>query len=125
VDPTSGLNTTEAGGTAVFTLVLDSQPSSSLTIGVASTDTGEGVVSTSSVVFIPSKWNISQTVTISGVDDIWVDGHIEFNITTGVVSSSDTNYNGVTVGDVEGVTNMDGTAEVTLSSLHHLMDKQG
>ena len=41
-DPTSGLTTTESGGTDTFTVVLDSQPTADVSIGVRSSDTGEG-----------------------------------------------------------------------------------
>src|SRR4030095_3418972 len=36
VPPTSGLTTTEAGGTATFTVVLNSQPTADVTIGLSS-----------------------------------------------------------------------------------------
>ena len=45
VSPTSGLVTTEAGGTATFTVVLTSQPTADVTIGLTSSDTTEGTVS--------------------------------------------------------------------------------
>jgi hypothetical protein len=107
---TSDLNTTEAGGTMVFEITLDSQPSASVTIGLSSTDAGEGIVSSSSVTFALGVWNVAQTVTVTGVDDVLVDGDILYNITTGAFSSSDTNFNGGLVPDVLGVVNMDGTA---------------
>ena len=45
VTPTSGLTTTEAGGTATFTIVLNSQPTSIVVIEVSSSDATEGTVS--------------------------------------------------------------------------------
>ena len=42
VTPTSGLTTTEAGGTATFTVVLNTQPTADVTIGLTSSDTTEG-----------------------------------------------------------------------------------
>jgi hypothetical protein len=48
VIPTSGLVTTEAGGTASFTVVLDAQPSANVTIPVSSSNTAEGTVSPAS-----------------------------------------------------------------------------
>ena len=45
VTPTSGLATTEAGaGTATFTVVLNSEPTADVTIGLSSDDTSEGTV---------------------------------------------------------------------------------
>ena len=45
VTPISGLTTTEAGGTATFTVVLTTQPTADVTIGLSSSDTTEGTVS--------------------------------------------------------------------------------
>ena len=42
VNPTSGLITTEAGGTAQFSVVLDTQPTADVTIAISSSDTSEG-----------------------------------------------------------------------------------
>src|SRR4029450_9010470 len=44
VTRTSGLTTTEAGGTATFTVVLNSQPTADVTIGLSSSNTAEGTV---------------------------------------------------------------------------------
>lgn len=112
VSPTTGLNTTEAGGIAVFTVVLDAQPLADVTLGLSSTDVGEGILSSSSLTFAVGQWNISQTMTVTGVDDVWVDGDISYNVSTGAMSSSDTNFNGESVADVWGVVNMDGTAQI-------------
>ena len=42
--PTSGLITTEAGGTATFTVVLTARPTANVTIGLISSDITEGTV---------------------------------------------------------------------------------
>ena len=106
VNPTSGLTTTEAGGTAQFTVVLNTQPTANVTIGLSSSDTTEGTVSPSSLTFTPSNWNTPQTVTITGVDDDIDDGNIAYTIVTAAASSSDENYNGLNASDVS-VTNID------------------
>ena len=51
VSPTGGLVTTEAGGTATFTIVLNTQPTANVTIGLSSSDTTEGTVEPSSMTF--------------------------------------------------------------------------
>ena len=51
VSPASGLVTTEAGGTAQFTVVLTSQPTANVTVTLSSSDTTEGTVSPASVTF--------------------------------------------------------------------------
>ena len=40
--PTTGLTTTEAGGTATFTVVLNTQPTANVTIALSSSNTTEG-----------------------------------------------------------------------------------
>jgi hypothetical protein len=80
VNPTSGLTTTEAGGTAQFTVVLSTQPSSDVTIVVESSDTTEGTVNTGLLTFTSSNWNTPQTVTITGVDDFAIDGTQNYTI---------------------------------------------
>src|SRR5207237_1139347 len=93
VTPTSGLTTTEAGGTATFTLVLDSQPTANVTIAISSSNTGEGTVSPASVTFTAANWNVARTVTVTGVDDNVDDDDIVYTIVTGAASSGDSNYN--------------------------------
>ena len=57
VSPTSGLVTTEAGGKATFTVVLDSQPTANVTIPISSSDASEGVVNPASLTFTPADWS--------------------------------------------------------------------
>ncbi len=121
VNPTTGLTTTEAGGQATFTIVLDSVPTANVTIGLSSSDTTEGTVSPGSVVFTAGDWNIPQTVTITGVDDALVDGNIAYSVVTAAATSSDLNYAGLDTSDVS-VSNTDndvpgpGTVQLGTSS---------
>ncbi|MGD8872322.1 MAG: Calx-beta domain-containing protein, partial [Gemmatimonadota bacterium] len=106
VTPTGGLTTTEAGGTDTFTVVLDSEPTATVTIGLSSSNTNEGTVSPSSLSFTASDWDSPQTVTVTGVDDLVVDGNVLYAIYTAVASSSDPTYNGINADDVN-VSNLD------------------
>ena len=74
-----------------------------LTIAISSSDTNEGTVSTSSVTFTPANWNVSQTVTITGVDDAVIDGDIAYTIVLAAAVSSDPNYQGLNPADVSVV----------------------
>ncbi len=114
VTPTTGLETTEAGGTASFAVVLDSEPTAEVTIAVASSDPGEGTVSTDTLTFTPSDWDTAQTVTVTGVDDAEDDGDQGSTITLGAASSTDTDYNGLDPDDVT-VTNTDDDGAVPLA----------
>src|SRR5204862_2710607 len=51
VTPTSGLVTSEAGGTATFSVVLNSQPTADVVIPVASSSATEGAVAAASLTF--------------------------------------------------------------------------
>nr|MCU0756942.1 hypothetical protein [Xanthomonadales bacterium] len=106
VTPTAGLITTEVGGTATFIVVLNSQPTADVTIGLSSSDTTEGTVSPSSLTFTAANWNTARTVTVTGVDDLIVDGNVAYTIVTAAATSADPAYAGVNAADV-GVTNTD------------------
>ena len=67
--------TTEAGGTAIFTVSLGTMPSSPVTIALSSSDLTEGTVPANVVVPVAS-WNMGVVVTVTGVDDVIVDGNI-------------------------------------------------
>ena len=137
VSPISGLTVTEAGGTAQFGVVLDAAPTANVTIGLSSSDTTEGTLSTSSLTFTPANWNVAQTVTVTGVDDGFIDGNVAFSVVTAAATSTDANYNGFNASDVS-VTNIDDdtfntivvdtaadTADGTTTSIAALMANKG
>ncbi len=84
---------TESGGTATFTAVLLEAPTANVTFSLTSSDTTEGTISANSVTFTPVDWNIPQTFTVTGVDDVLDDNDIEFQITTGSTTSADADFN--------------------------------
>ncbi len=106
VTPVSGLSTTEEGGTANFTVVLNTQPTSDVTIGLSSSDITEGTVSPDGLVFNTANWDIPQTATVTGVDDSENDEDIAYSITTAAAVSLDMEYSGRDADDVR-VTNVD------------------
>ena len=106
VTPTGGLVTTEAAGTTTFTVVLNTQPTADVTIGVSSSDTSEGTVNPSSLTFTVANWSTAQTVTVTGQDDDEEDGDKAYTIVLGSATSGDANYAGVNPADV-AVTNSD------------------
>ncbi len=121
VTPTSGLITTESGGTASFTIVLTTQPTADVTIGLSSSDTTEGTVAPTSVTFTSANWNTPQTVTITGVNDADVDGNIAYSIITSATSSADPSYNNLAVADVSVVNNDNDIPGVTVSPISGLV----
>ena len=106
VSPTAGLSTSELGGTDSFDVVLDSNPTSDVTIGISSSDMTEGTADQAILTFTPVNWNTPQTVTITGVDDAVEDGDVDYTIITAPATSSDPDYAGRNADDVL-VTNED------------------
>ncbi|WP_199250065.1 Calx-beta domain-containing protein [[Phormidium] sp. ETS-05] len=106
INPTSGLTTTEAGGTSSFNVHLTSQPTGNVTINLNSSNTAEGTIDKNSLTFTAANWSTPQTVTIAGVDDLVDDGNIAYNIITAAATSTDAKYNGMNADDV-AVSNID------------------
>ncbi len=57
------------GGGATFGVRLQAQPGGSVTVNIASGDTGAATVTPSSLTFSAGNWNVLQNVTVSGVAD--------------------------------------------------------
>ena len=121
VTPTAGLVTTEDAGTATFTIVLGTQPTDNVTIGLSSNNAAEGTVTDpvgATVAFTSANYNVPQTVTVTGVDDAAapaVDGNIAYSIVTAAAISNDPSYSGLAVSDVS-VTNNDNDVQPVISA---------
>ncbi|MEG3972210.1 DUF4347 domain-containing protein [Microcoleus sp. T2B6] len=115
VNPASGLITTEAGGTATFTVQLNSEPTANVTVGLSSSNVAEGTVSTPSLTFTPANWSAPQTVTVTGVDDNIADGNQTYNIVTAAAVSTDSNYSNFSAADVSITNSDDETAGITVN----------
>ncbi|WP_420602768.1 gliding motility-associated C-terminal domain-containing protein [Flagellimonas sp.] len=88
--------TSETGTTDDFTVVLDVQPATDVVLDVVSDDTGEGTVDLTQLTFTNADWDTPQAVTVTGIDDAFVDGTQNYDITISVnVGSSDAAYAGV------------------------------
>ena len=117
VSPVNTLTTTEAGGTATFTIVLNTQPTADVTIGLTSSDTSEGTVSPASVTFTAANWSTPQTVTVIGVNDDLDDSDVAYTIVTAAATSTDANYNGLDAADVSVTNTDDDTAGITVTPI--------
>src|SRR5262249_24923270 len=118
VAPNSGLETTQAGGTATFSVVLNSPPASEVTIPLSSSDTTEGTVAPTSLTFTPADWNVPQTVTVTGVNDGIDQGNVAYTIVPGAATSQDPAYNGMVASSV-AVTNIDTNGAVQIVENRH------
>jgi len=106
VSPTTGLTTTESGGSSSFTVVLNTPPTADVIIPVSSSNTAEGTVSSNSLTFTPDNWDIPQFIHVNGIDDAADDGDIAYSVVVNAATSADINYNGLNANDVS-VTNID------------------
>lgn len=100
VNASSGLETTEAGGTATFTVRLACRPTADVTFTLSSSNTAEGNVSPTSVTITPDEWNSDKLITITGADDLIDDGDVAYTINTSLTVSDDPLFNDLAVADV-------------------------
>jgi hypothetical protein len=94
---TGSTTVTEGGASDSYSLVLDSAPATDVTIALSFNS--QITTSTSTVTFTPVNWNTAQTVTVSAVDDAVAEGATNALITHSV-SSSDNNYDGISIASV-------------------------
>ncbi len=93
-------DTSESGDSAQFSVRLSSAPSGNVTLPLQSTNTNEGDVDKTSLVFTPSNWRTPQWVIVQGLDDAKQDGDQIYSIELQATSSSDLNYNGINPPDI-------------------------
>ncbi|HEU4889146.1 MAG TPA: Ig-like domain-containing protein, partial [Thermoanaerobaculia bacterium] len=113
--------TTEAGGTDTFTVVLDAQPASNVSIDLQPSNTSEAKISTDGVTqvalatltFTNANWNTPQTVTVHGQDDNSDDGTVTYTIITAATTSTDLSFDGSNPPDVSGSNSDDDVSGVT------------
>lgn len=89
------VDVTEGSTTDTYTVVLNAQPTANVTVTV----TGDADVSVSPapLTFTTANWNVAQTVTVTAVNDLTVEGAQSTTITHGV---SGANYGAVTAANV-------------------------
>src|SRR5206468_1901437 len=86
VTPTAGLLTSEAGGSATFTVVLNSQPTADVVIPVASSDATVVIVCTATLPFPASFPTRRSSDLVTGVDDQIQDGAIAYSVALGAAA---------------------------------------
>lgn len=87
----------EGGASDSYTIVLDSQPTSDVTV-LANSD-GSVLLTPTTLTFTPQNWDTPQTVTVSAVDNATVEV-VHTATVTHSVSSADADYDGVSVANV-------------------------
>ncbi len=79
-------NTTvaESGTTDSFDIALTAQPTSNVVLTVTANDSTETSAAPTTLTFTPANWNVAQTVTVTGVDDLNDDGDVLSTITIAI-----------------------------------------
>ncbi len=88
---------TEGGATDTYTVVLMSQPTAAVTVGVAGD--ARAAAEPASLIFDAGDWNVAQSVTVSAADDRVAEGNHAGTITQSI-SSADANYDGYSIASV-------------------------
>lgn len=101
VQPVNGLVTSEHGGEARFSVVLNSPPAANVMVPLSTDNPNEGVATPTSLVFTPINWAAPQLVSVQGVDDPFPEGDITYHVVLGAALSSDAAYNLLDPEDVE------------------------
>ncbi|MDC0230258.1 hypothetical protein OAK48_04715 [Deltaproteobacteria bacterium] len=110
----SSISVSETGSTASFTLKLKSEPTANVVLSISSSNTAEGVVSPSSLLFSRNNYSAPQVVTVTGVDDYYDNDSTTFSIIVGSPATSDTNYSAKPSSTINA-TNVDNdTAGITI-----------
>jgi len=125
VSPAAGLVTTEAGGAAVFSVVLDTKPEGNVNIVLSSSNTTEGTVSTDLLTFTASDWDIPQTVTVTGQDDFFDDGDVAYTIIVTMGFTSDEEYADIDPADVSATNQDDDASGLVLTPAAGLATTEG
>ena len=89
---------TEGGNTDTYTVTLNSQPTSDVTITI--TPGSQLTLNTTTLTFTPTNYSTVQTVTVTAVDDAIYQGEPRSVTITQAATSSDVAYNGITVNPV-------------------------
>ena len=101
------METTQIGGsTATFTATLQSQPSNDVSFPLTLSDATEGSISQTVLAFSTLNWNIPQIVTVTSLDDLIVDGNVQYTIQIAASTLPDPFYSSVPTQTIT-VTNSD------------------
>jgi outer membrane protein OmpA-like peptidoglycan-associated protein/IMP cyclohydrolase len=87
----------EGGPTDIYTVVLNSEPVNNVTINVS--PDSQSTVNPVSLIFTPADWNMTQSVTVTAVDDAVTEGAHTSTITHSAVSA-DSGYDSFPVSSV-------------------------
>jgi hypothetical protein len=119
VEPNGSTMVTEGGGSAVYTIALESYPTSVVTVLIdpdMQLDLGLGPGVARMLTFTPLNAVAPQTVTLHAVDDPMVEGP-HGGVITHTVASGDVAYNGMTVSNLSITISDNDTPQLVINEL--------
>ena len=115
-----------SSATASFTVVLDVQPLTDVSIDFTSSDIGEiNIVNPSTKTFTFSNWNVPQTVYLQSADEYFIDGSQSVSVTASINSSSNSGFLGVASQTISVVNADNDVASITLIPVDNLTSEPG
>jgi len=112
VSPTT-VSATEGGVDGSYDVVLTTPPASDVTISI--TTGGEASTTPASLTFTTATWSVSQTVTVTAVDDAAAEG-LHGDTVTHTATSSDGAYDGISINNVSVSITDNDSAGVSIST---------
>jgi len=113
VNPTGLVTVNESGTvTGSFLITLDRKPPTDVTIIVSNPNAAEVGLSTTTLVFTPSNWNVTQTVVVTGVDEAIRDGDKTVDITFSIDDPNSDDLFDPLIDQIRQVRNQDDDPEV-------------
>ncbi|TRX70924.1 Ig-like domain-containing protein [Carboxylicivirga sp. M1479] len=117
----------ESGTTATFSVILNSAPTADVVLDLllSADHLTEAAIDAldNELTFKVADWNTAQVVTVTGQDDVIIDGDQAFDITVSIKSSSDGNYSGLASQTISGVNLDDDAAPVAIDDVDLLLNK--
>ncbi|MGR3915106.1 MAG: hypothetical protein OD918_11465 [Gammaproteobacteria bacterium] len=106
---------TEGGGAASFELRLAAAPSGDVVVDVRASPADEVAVSPATLIFTTTNWSARQAVRVTGKDDEFDDGDVEYTLTLAVnARTADANYRALPALTLAGVNIDDDAAMISL-----------
>ena len=99
------------GGTATYTVKLDTIPADDVAVEITSSDTGKATVLPETLTFTTGNWQTAQTVTVTAGND--ADTTNDAVTLTHSATSTDTDYQGISNAEVTVTVEDNDTAQVT------------
>ena len=94
---TQSLTTTEAGGSLSYKVSINKKPEDDILINISVSDTVEVKLDKSLLTFTTANWDQAQTFSITGQDDLFVDGNKPYTLNLSPSQSLDSEFAKLTI----------------------------